>query len=81
MTEVGEKWGFDGRNRWAHAGMLRAATVMREEIEESRILYRIFEENLRYQRDVGLSQPILNRVRQQKYFNILHILNNELMFF
>jgi hypothetical protein len=42
MTEAGKRWGFDGRGRYAHGGMLRAAQVMCEEIIEAKILEKIF---------------------------------------
>lgn len=42
MREAGNRWGFDGRNRFAHGGMLRAAEVMCEEIVEAKILEKIF---------------------------------------
>lgn len=43
MAEVGDKWGFDGRNRWAHSGMLRAASAIRTELESLGLLDRIFD--------------------------------------
>lgn len=62
MREAGKRWGFNGRGRWAHSGMLRAALVIRGEIEEARILNRIYDENM-LKRDVGLGQPIIDPVR------------------
>lgn len=50
MTEVGDKWGFDGRNRWAHSGMLRAASAIRTELESLGLLDRIF--NLGFESEV-----------------------------
>lgn len=50
MTEVGDKWGFDGRNRWAHSGMLRAASAIRTELEYLGLLDRIF--NLGFESEV-----------------------------
>ena len=31
MIEVGKKWGFDGKGKWGHGGMLRAADHIRTE--------------------------------------------------
>ncbi len=42
MKEAGRRWGFDGRGRYAHSGMLRAAEVMCEEIMETNVLEKVF---------------------------------------
>lgn len=41
MHTAGEAWGFDGRGRWAHGGMLRAALHIRQELQRSGVLQRI----------------------------------------
>lgn len=71
LTEAGEKWGFHGRGKWAHSGMLRAAMAMREEIEEAQILERIYHETNEERQDVGLHQPIFNPVRFSHIFSHL----------
>jgi len=38
LVEAGERWGFDGRNRWTHMGFLKAASRIRNDIENSKIL-------------------------------------------
>jgi hypothetical protein len=35
---IGVRWGFEGRDRYAHGGILTAALNMREEIEDSHVL-------------------------------------------
>lgn len=42
MEAVGEQWGFDGKGRYAHAGMLKAALGIRAELEANDTLGRIF---------------------------------------
>lgn len=63
MFEAGITWGFHGIGRWAHGGMLRAAIKIREEIEESNVLSRIYDESLTGSRNVGPSGPLINQVR------------------
>lgn len=41
MTSIGETYGFDGKGRWAHGGMLQAAINIRKELETNRILKNI----------------------------------------
>jgi hypothetical protein len=79
MTDVGVKWGFNGRGRWAHAGVLRAADAMREEIEESQILTRIYEHLLPDFCNVGLSQPIFQHVRCLVYIPFFNFNTIELI--
>lgn len=38
LVEAGERWGFDGRNRWTHMGFLKAAARIRNDLENSKIL-------------------------------------------
>lgn len=38
LVEAGERWGFDGRNRWTHMGFLKAAARIRDDLENSKIL-------------------------------------------
>jgi len=38
LAEAGERWGFDGRNRWTHMGFLKAASRIRNDLENSKIL-------------------------------------------
>lgn len=42
MTEAGKQWGFNGHHKWAHGGMLQAALAIRQELEDSHILQKIF---------------------------------------
>ncbi len=39
---VGEQCGFDGRGRFAHAGMLKAAMSIKAELEATDTLNKIF---------------------------------------
>jgi hypothetical protein len=41
---LGERWGFDGRGRFAHGGFLSVALSIREEIEESKILKNLLQQ-------------------------------------
>ena len=43
LTDAGVKWGFDGVNRYAHAGFLNAALSIRQELEDSNILNDLFK--------------------------------------
>lgn len=43
LREAGERWGFNGAGRYAHGGFLSAALNIREEIETSQVLLKIFE--------------------------------------
>lgn len=38
LLEAGKRWGFNGKNRWAHSGMLRSAEAIREDIEREGVL-------------------------------------------
>lgn len=42
MSAAGNQWGFDGENKWAHGGMLKAAVHIRNELDRSNTLRRIF---------------------------------------
>lgn len=42
LTQVGNKWGFDGRGKWGHSGMVRAADRIRDQLEQVEVLKRIF---------------------------------------
>jgi sn1-specific diacylglycerol lipase len=42
LTSTGQKWGFDGKGRWAHGGFLRSAEVIREDIEREGILRALY---------------------------------------
>ncbi len=42
LKEAGEKWGFDGDGKWVHAGMLRSALAIRDDIDRRGILSGIF---------------------------------------
>ena len=39
---MGEQWGFDGKGRYAHAGMLKAALTIRAELEANDTLAKIY---------------------------------------
>ncbi len=41
MVDAGNHWGFDGRGRWAHGGMLKAACHIRGELEQLGLLGRL----------------------------------------
>jgi energy-converting hydrogenase Eha subunit C len=41
MNIIGEKWGFNGKGRWAHSGCLKVASGIREEIEQLGLLDKI----------------------------------------
>ena len=43
LAEAGIKWGFDGVNRYAHAGFLNAAESIRQELEDSNVLINLFK--------------------------------------
>jgi hypothetical protein len=45
MTAAGERWGFDGRGRFAHGGFLNVALSIREEIEESKVLKNLLPQH------------------------------------
>ena len=45
MEAVGDQFGFDGRGRFAHAGMLKAALGIRAELERNDVLNKIFSGN------------------------------------
>jgi len=65
LTEAGKQWGFDGSNRWAHGGFLRAATQIRTEIENAKLLHKIFSGNGLYMNGSGkalnMSTPLTER--------------------
>jgi hypothetical protein len=42
MKEAGDRWDFEGRDRYAHTGILKAAMNIREELESSKVLEKIF---------------------------------------
>jgi hypothetical protein len=58
MTEMGEKWGFNGKGRWAHAGCLKCADAMREDLDEIGILKAIVGDHAPPPVAKGLREPI-----------------------
>eukprot|EP00605_Chrysophyceae_sp_TOSAG23-4_P002072 GSChrysophyteH1.ASY1.ANO1.2293.1 assembled CDS len=42
MTAMGQKWGFDGRDRFAHEGFLKSADYIRSELDKNGVLERLF---------------------------------------
>lgn len=69
---MGEQWGFDGKGRHAHAGMLKAALGIRAELEANDTLGRIFngyDSTLKTPlREVGQQHRAV-RVRFALFFN------------
>lgn len=43
LSESGRRWGFDGSRKWTHAGFLKAAEKIRNEIELSQILRQLYD--------------------------------------
>jgi len=37
MATAGERWGFDGRGKYAHGGFLASALYIREELERVQV--------------------------------------------
>lgn len=62
LKAAGERWGFDGVGRYAHGGFLSAALYIREDLENSHILYKIYE-----QQQPSSSYP--TNSPQEKIFN------------
>lgn len=58
MEEVGNRWGFNGKGRWAHSGMMRAAEAIREDLEKTGLLNTIFGRIPEPSADVGLTTPL-----------------------
>lgn len=54
---MGEKWGFDGKNRWAHSGMVRAADRIRTELDRLDILRKIYSTNSHHDSNGHHSPP------------------------
>ena len=42
MTEMGEKWGFDGTDRFAHEGIMKSADFIRSELDKTGVLEKLF---------------------------------------
>ena len=42
MKKAGEKWGFDGKDRFVHQGYLESAMFIRQQIEDTHILDKFF---------------------------------------
>ena len=66
LVEAGERWGFDGRNRWTHMGFLKAASRIRSDLENSKIL-----QYLMGQADptnvVGINDPLKQDITYSHY--------------
>lgn len=45
MKEVGKKWGFDGHDRFAHEGFLKSADFIRTELEDNKVLDKVFADD------------------------------------
>jgi hypothetical protein len=43
MRAAGVRWDFEGRDRYAHGGILKAALNIREEIEDSHVLDKLLD--------------------------------------
>lgn len=63
LEAVGDMYGFDGKNRYAHAGMLKSALGIRAELEANDVLGRIFGGH-----DSTLKTP-LREVRSAIFFH------------
>jgi hypothetical protein len=57
MTEMGEKWGFNGKGRWSHSGCLKCADAMREDLDEIGFLKAIVGEHAPPPVAKGLREP------------------------
>lgn len=42
LVAVGDRYGFDGVGRFAHGGMLKAAIIIREELDVNNTLGKIY---------------------------------------
>ena len=42
LVAVGDRYGFDGVGRFAHGGMLKAAIIIREELDLNNTLGKIY---------------------------------------
>jgi hypothetical protein len=62
MTEAGNIYGFDGKNKWAHGGFLKAAMQIRREIEKNNILERIRSNDIRGIGGNNITTPLSEKV-------------------
>lgn len=58
MGTTGDKWGFDGTKVWTHNGFLKAAEKIRDDIETSKILNRLFNSNTSEDLSKGVNTPL-----------------------
>ena len=58
MGTTGSKWGFDGTKVWTHNGFLKAAEKIREDIETSKILNHLFNNNTSEDTNKGVNTPL-----------------------
>jgi hypothetical protein len=60
LTKAGEEWGFDGRGKYAHSGMLLAANGIRKEIEACGILSKLMRHDTVSASDATMMTPLTN---------------------
>ena len=82
LKAAGEKWGFDGVGRYAHGGFLLAALHIREEIEQSQVLQKLFDppqsstcNNCYPSESQGPRERIVANVRLQFFTTILCLIH------
>lgn len=56
LTAAGEKWGFDGVGRYAHAGFLNAALSICQELEDSKVLINLFKNSKKNRKSVAMTE-------------------------
>jgi hypothetical protein len=72
MTEAGNIYGFDGKNKWAHGGFLKAAMQIRREIEKNNILERIRSNDIRGIGGNNITTPLSEKVEIASPFHSVH---------
>eukprot|EP00981_Chlorochromonas_danica_P002538 scaffold487_cov178-Ochromonas_danica.AAC.26 len=59
LEAAGRMWGFDGRGKYAHGGMLRAALAIRQEIQDTQILDQLLGRQSESGKEVDHPESVL----------------------
>jgi hypothetical protein len=78
LESAGKAWGFNGKEMYAHGGMLKVALKLRADIEKSKVLHKIFTRGAS-----SATSPLMNRplegdrmlLEEGKWFMAMHELD------
>lgn len=71
LRQVGEKWGFDGSNRYGHSGMVRAADHIRSELDRLEVLKKIFSSSTSSSATPSAATPLTDSLSAYSHYRVM----------